>query len=95
MKTDEEEVKRCLCLDCLYGSQPYSYFPIVCVHGKRSKDMWHEVFTCRHFEPCPDPPESDDLEPIEELAWISNKVTIVDLSDGKTVEMELNNEDEL
>jgi hypothetical protein len=53
------------------------------------------VFTCRHFEPCPDPPESDDLEPIEELAVISNKVTIVDLSDGKTVEMELNNEDEL
>lgn len=46
--------KRCLCLDCLYGAQPYCYLPIICVHGKRTKTMYHEVFTCRHFKPCPD-----------------------------------------
>lgn len=57
---EEEEVKHCLCIDCLYGSQPYGYFPIVCVHGKRSKDMWREVFTCRHFERCPDQPTDSE-----------------------------------
>ena len=54
---------RCLCLDCLYGAQPYGYFPIVCVHGKRIKEMWHEVFRCRHFEPCPEPEVEPEQEP--------------------------------
>lgn len=44
-----------ICLDCLYGSQPYGYFPIVCVHGKRIVEMWHEKFRCRYFKPCPEP----------------------------------------
>ena len=46
--------RECLCLDCIYGSQPYGYFPIVCVQGKRCKEMWHEVFKCKHFEKCPE-----------------------------------------
>ena len=49
--------KRCICLDCLYGSQPYCYFPIVCVHGKKAKDMYYEKFTCKHFERAPEPPK--------------------------------------
>lgn len=53
---------RCLCLDCLYGNQPYGYFPFVCVHGKRSKTMYHEVFTCRHFEPCPEQAPTEEQE---------------------------------
>ena len=51
----EKEDKESICLNCLYGNQPYGYYPIVCVHGKRSKDMYHDVFRCKHFEPCPEP----------------------------------------
>ena len=46
--------RKSICLDCLYGSQPYGYFPIVCVHGKTSKDMYEEKFKCKHFEPSQD-----------------------------------------
>jgi len=54
----EREMEReCLCLDCIYSSQPYGYFPIVCVQGKRIKEMWHEVYTCKHREKCPEPPK--------------------------------------
>ncbi len=52
----KEEDKESICLSCLYGSQPYCYYPIVCVHGKRSKDMYHDVHKCKHFEPCPETP---------------------------------------
>ena len=43
-----------ICLNCIYGSQPYGYYPIVCVHGKRSKVMYHDKTQCKHFEACPD-----------------------------------------
>lgn len=49
--------KECICLKCLYGSQPYCYFPIVCVHGKRIKEFWHEIYNCKYFEAAPDFPE--------------------------------------
>ena len=52
------EEKESMCLNCLYGSQLYCYYPIVCVHGKRSKDMYHDVYKCKHFEPCPETPET-------------------------------------
>lgn len=54
-----------LCQDCVYGSQPHGYFPIFCVHGKRTKELWHEVFKCKHFEKCPDFPEPEKMKPFE------------------------------
>lgn len=47
--------KECICLNCLYGSQPMGYFPIICVQGKRIKEMWEEKYRCKYFEPCPEP----------------------------------------
>lgn len=61
--------KECLCLNCIYGGQPYGYFPIVCVHGKRVKEMWHEVFRCKHFERCPEPPELKLPEVPKQKPW--------------------------
>jgi len=55
--------KECLCINCIYGGQPYGYFPIVCVHGKRVKDMWHEVYSCKHYEACPEMPEPPKMKP--------------------------------
>lgn len=55
--------RECLCLDCIYGSQPYGYLPIVCVQGKRVKDMWHEVYSCKHFKGCPEQSEPPKQEP--------------------------------
>ena len=55
--------KECLYVNCIYGSQPYGYFPIVCVQGKRIKEMWHETFKCKHFEACPEMPEPPKMEP--------------------------------
>lgn len=46
--------KSSICLNCIYGSQPYGYYPIVCVHGKRSRDMYHDKTKCKHFEACPE-----------------------------------------
>ena len=63
MKNKNE--RTCICLDCIYGSQPYGYFPIVCVQGKKSKDMYHEVFKCKHFEACPKMPEPPKMKPFE------------------------------
>ena len=57
--------KECLCFNCIYGGQPYGYFPIVFVHGKKSKDMYHEVFKCKHFEACPDLPELPKMKPFQ------------------------------
>ena len=57
--------KECLCLNCIYGGQPYGYFPFVCVHGKRVREMYHEVFKCKHFERCPEPPEPPKMKPFE------------------------------
>lgn len=54
--------KECLCLNCIYGGQPYGYFPIVCVYGKKVKDMYYEVFNCKHFERCPDISEAEKQE---------------------------------
>lgn len=51
--------RECLCLDCIYGIQPYGYFPIVCVHGKEIKEMWHEVFNCKYHFPAPEPPKME------------------------------------
>ena len=51
---DERKNKESICLSCLYGSQPYCFYPIVCVQGKRSKEMWYDVHKCKHFEPCPE-----------------------------------------
>lgn len=44
-----------ICLNCIYGAQPYGYYPIICVHGKRSKEMYHDKTQCKHFEACPGP----------------------------------------
>ncbi len=68
----KEKTKHCLCLDCLYGTQPYGYFPFVCVAGKRAMTMYHETFTCRRFEPCSDETEEDtefenELKELNEL----------------------------
>lgn len=49
-------MKECLCLNCIYGNQPYGYLPIICAHGKRIKEMWHEVYTCKYYEACPPEP---------------------------------------
>ena len=57
--------KECLCLNCIYGGQPYGYFPFVCVQGKKSKEMWHEVFKCKHFEACHELPELPKMKPFE------------------------------
>ena len=57
--------RECLCPDCIYGSQPFGYLPIVCVQGKRGKVMYHEVFKCKHFEKCPDFPEQEKMKPFE------------------------------
>ena len=57
--------KECLCFNCIYGGQPYGYFPIVCVHGKKSKDMYHEVFKCKHFKACPELLERPKMKPFE------------------------------
>ena len=57
----KKENKESICLSCLYGSQPYCYYPIVCVQGKRSKKMWHDVHKCKHFEQCPDNPDDSSL----------------------------------
>ena len=55
--------KRCICLDCLYSSQPCGYFPIVCVRGKRIREMWEERYSCKYFEPCPEPcPEPEPTQ---------------------------------
>ena len=56
-----------ICLNCIYGSQPYGYYPIVCVHGRRSRNMYHDKTKCKHFEACPD--ENHELnEPMEQQA---------------------------
>lgn len=62
MENKDSKDKECLCFNCIYGGQPYGYFPIVCVHGKRVKDMYHEVFKCKHFEKCPDFTEEEKQE---------------------------------
>lgn len=49
--------KECLCLNCIYGNQPYGYLPIICAHGKRIKEMWHEVFKCKYYKVCPELPK--------------------------------------
>lgn len=49
--------KECLCLDCIYSAQPYGYFPIVCARPKGYKEMWHEVFSCKFYKACPEPPK--------------------------------------
>ena len=58
-----QTTKRCICLDCLYSSQPYGYFPIICVHGERIIEMWHEKHCCKHFEPCPAPEPEPTMQP--------------------------------
>ena len=58
-----EKQDPCICLNCIYSAQPGGYFPIVCVQGKRIKEMWHEVYTCRHFEPCPEIEQEPEQEP--------------------------------
>ena len=58
---------RCICLDCLYGSQPYGYFPIICCHGKRIKEMWEEKYRCKYFEPCPEPEPEPTMQPWQVL----------------------------
>lgn len=62
MKQNKEEK---FCGECcwFYGGQPYGYFPFICVLGKKSKEMWHEVFKCKHFEACPEFPERLKMEP--------------------------------
>jgi len=57
------DAHRCPCRECLYGSQPHGYFPIVCCHGKRTVEMWHEKYSCRHFEPCPELEEEPAMNP--------------------------------
>ena len=58
--------KSCICLGCLYSSQPGGYFPIVCCHGKRCVEMWYEKFRCKYFEPCPEPEPEAEQEPVQE-----------------------------
>ena len=37
-----------ICLDCLYGGQPFGYFPIVCAYGKIN-EMYYEKHKCKNF----------------------------------------------
>lgn len=43
-----------LCDNCIYGSQPHGYFPIICVYGKRINELWQDKTDCQHFERCPE-----------------------------------------
>ena len=53
-----------ICLGCLYGSQPFCYFPIVCVQDVDNiKEMWEEKYCCRYFEPCPEPEPEPTMQP--------------------------------
>lgn len=58
--TKDMDEQESICLNCIYGNQPYGYYPIVCVHGKRSREMWHDKTKCKHFEPCPEEVTDDD-----------------------------------
>ena len=55
--------KECICLKCLYSNQPYTYFPIVCVQGKRIRELWHEIYNCKHFVAAPEEPEPPKQKP--------------------------------
>lgn len=59
--------KRCLRSAKLYEPQSYGYFPFICVASERIRQMYHETFTCRHFEPCQDDPEEDTENDDNEL----------------------------
>ena len=48
-----------ICLNCLYGCQPFGYYPFVCVHGKRAVTLYHDKAKCKHFEPCPEETTDD------------------------------------
>ena len=61
--TKDMDEQKSICLNCIYGGQPYGYYPIVCVHGKRSREMWHDKTKCKHFEPCPE-------EVVMTMTWI-------------------------
>ncbi len=51
------KAKESLCASCLYGSQPFCYYPFVCVAGKRIKEYWHDILSCKKYKKAPDPPE--------------------------------------
>lgn len=62
----KDKDKDSICLDCIYGSQPYNYYPIVCVYNvKRFKEMWYDKRTCKHFERVPEPPK-----PLPQIPWV-------------------------
>ncbi len=73
----ESKNNECICLNCIYGSQPYGYFPIVCVHGKRIREMWDEKFNCKHFDKCPEPEESPSVRQTP-FQVIVNNTDIID-----------------
>jgi len=50
--------KESICLNCIYGSQPYGYYPIVCVYdAEHIREMWYDKHHCRRCELCPEPPK--------------------------------------
>ena len=60
--------KESICLDCIYGSQPHGVYPIICVFSaKHIKEMWHDVFKCKHFDKAPDPVEevTEPMKPFQ------------------------------
>lgn len=54
-----------MCQDCIFSAQPYGYFPIICVHRKRIKELWEEVKKCRFYERAPEQPEQPEQKPWE------------------------------
>lgn len=61
--------KQSICLDCIYGSQPFCYYPIVCVHGKSPKDMYEDKYKCKHFEKVPEEPEEQAQIPFQTIIY--------------------------
>ena len=59
-----QEKKENICHNCIYGNQPYGYYPVVCVYdAKHIKELWHDKFKCKHFEECPvEPPKQEPFK---------------------------------
>ena len=68
-----KEETESICLSCIYGSQPFNYYPIVCVRG-RMKEMWYDKHNCKHFEKVPEQIENKDKEPWEVVIGKMDKI---------------------
>ena len=57
-----------ICVNCIYGSQPYGVYPIICVFdANHIKEMWEDKFKCKNFEQAPEFQEEviGPLEPFQ------------------------------